>query len=82
MLSQFTGEHIMEYESFDKCVDEYFSQLDKQREQSKFTSKEDEIWKKMGRIREDQEKRIQGLQREQDLSEFKAVLLQQYSFEV
>jgi predicted ribosome quality control (RQC) complex YloA/Tae2 family protein len=36
----------------------------------------------MGRIREDQEKRISGLQREQDLSEYKAVVLQQYAFEV
>lgn len=36
----------------------------------------------MNRIRDDQEKRISGLQREQDLSEFKAVLLQQYAFEV
>lgn len=35
----------------------------------------------MGRIREDQEKRISGLQREQDLSEFKANLLQSYAFE-
>jgi predicted ribosome quality control (RQC) complex YloA/Tae2 family protein len=57
-LTQFKSELSIEYESFDKCVDEYFSQLDKQREQSKFLSKEDEIWKKMGRIREDQEKRI------------------------
>ena len=56
--------------------------MDKQREQSKYQSKEDEIWKKMNRIREDQEKRITGLQREQDLSEFKAVLLQSYAFEV
>jgi len=52
-LTQFEGEACMEYESFDRCVDEYFSQLDKQREQSKFQSKEDDIWKKMGRIRED-----------------------------
>ena len=36
----------------------------------------------MNRIREDQEKRITGLQREQDLSEFRAVLLQSYAFEV
>ena len=35
----------------------------------------------MGRIREDQEKRISGLQREQDLSEFKANLLQSYASE-
>lgn len=60
-MNQFKDELSLEYESFDKCVDEYFSQLDKQREQSKYISKEDEIWKKMGRIKEDQEKRIQGL---------------------
>ena len=35
-------------------------------------SKENAIWQKMTRIQEDQEKRIQGLQREQDLSDFKA----------
>ena len=28
-LTQFTGELFIEYESFDRCVDEYFSQLDK-----------------------------------------------------
>ena len=82
MLNQFHSDKILHYDSFDRCVDEYFSQLDKQREQSKFSSKEDEIWKKMNRIREDQEKRISGLQREQDLSEYKAVVLQQYAFEV
>jgi hypothetical protein len=53
LLTQFHGDKCIEYESFDKCVDEYFSQLDKQREQTKFQSKEDDIWKKMGRIRED-----------------------------
>ena len=36
----------------------------------------------MNRIREDQEKRISGLQREQDFSEYKAVVLQQYAYEV
>ena len=36
----------------------------------------------MNRIKEDQEKRIGGLQREQDLSEFKALLLQKYIFEI
>lgn len=35
----------------------------------------------MHRIKEDQDKRIQGLVREQDLSEFKAQLLQKYVFE-
>lgn len=35
----------------------------------------------MSRIKDDQEKRIQGLQKEQDLSEFKAQLLQKYIYE-
>ena len=82
LLNQFQTDKYLTYDSYDRCVDEYFSQLDKQREQSKYSSKEDEIWKKMNRIREDQEKRISGLQREQDLSEYKAVVLQQYAFEV
>lgn len=36
----------------------------------------------MNRIKDDQEKRIKGLKQEQELSEFKAVLLQKYIFEV
>jgi hypothetical protein len=32
LLGQFSEDKCLEYESFDKCVDEYFSQLDKQRE--------------------------------------------------
>lgn len=35
----------------------------------------------MSRIKDDQDKRIQGLQKEQDLSEFKAQLLQKYIYE-
>jgi len=62
-------------------VDEYFSQLDKFREQTKAQNKESEIWKKTTRIKDDQEKRIVGLQKEQDLSEQKAKLLQKYIFE-
>ena len=65
----------MEYESFDQCVDEYFSQAEKQKEVTKNYSKEQAIWSKMNKIKEDQEKRISGLQKEQDLSEFKALLL-------
>ena len=51
----------MEYESFDVCVDEYFSQAQKQKDVSKVQSKEQAIWAKMNKIKEDQEKRIVGL---------------------
>ena len=36
----------------------------------------------MNKIKGDQEKRISGLQKEQDLSQFRALLLQKYIFEV
>lgn len=71
----------IEYYDFDQCVDEYFSQAEKHKEKSKMESRENAIWLKMHRIQDDQEKRIQGLQREQDLSDFKAMLLQKYVFE-
>jgi hypothetical protein len=64
LLSQYENEPNLEYESFDQCVDEYFTQMDKYRETTKSQNKETEIWKKMSRIKDDQEKRITGLQKE------------------
>ena len=40
MLSQFQNEKFLEYDSFDQCVDEYFSQAQKQKEVNKNQSKE------------------------------------------
>jgi predicted ribosome quality control (RQC) complex YloA/Tae2 family protein len=82
LLKQFEGQNFLEYDSFENCCDEYFSQASKQKEVSKNQSKESAIWSKMNKIKEDQEKRISGLQKEQDMSEFKAILLQKYIFEV
>lgn len=53
-------------------MDEFFSQAEKHKEKSKLMAKEGQIYAKMNRIQEDQEKRIEGLKREQDLSDFKA----------
>lgn len=61
LLQQYETDKNMFYESFDTCVDEYFSQAEKQKEVSKNQSKESAIWTKMNRIKEDQEKRIGGL---------------------
>lgn len=71
LLKQHTEAHI-EYQSFDQCVDEYFSQAQKYREKVKLESQETAIFSKVTRIQEDQDKRIAGLQKEQDLSEYKA----------
>ena len=72
LLAANAADLFIDYYDFDQCVDEYFSQAEKYKQTSKMESKENAIWQKMTRIQEDQEKRIQGLQREQDLSDFKA----------
>jgi predicted ribosome quality control (RQC) complex YloA/Tae2 family protein len=69
-------QHTLEFDWFDECVDLYFTQIDKQKEDSKVQQKEAEIYKKMNRIKNDQLKRIEGLQKEQDNSLSKAKLLQ------
>jgi hypothetical protein len=81
VLSQFDSEPALEYEDFDECVDEFFSQAEKQRNKEKVEAKGNSIFNKVTRIQEDQQKRIDGLKKEQDMSEFKAQLLQKYSFE-
>lgn len=53
LLSQYENEKYFEYDSFDQCVDEYFSQMDKYRETSKFVNKENKIWEKMSKIKDD-----------------------------
>ena len=75
LLAANASDLSIEYYDFDQCVDEYYSQAEKHKEKSKMESKENAIWQKMHKIQEDQSKRIQGLQREQDLSDFKALLL-------
>lgn len=47
MLAQFQGEKYLEYDDFDQCVDEYFSQAEKQREKQKLDTKEQQIFSKV-----------------------------------
>ena len=61
LLEQHKEDKWIEFESFDNCVDEYFSQAEKYKEKTKIESKENAIWQKMHRIQEDQTKRIEGL---------------------
>lgn len=81
-LNQMKSELSLEFDWFDECVDLYFTQIDKQKVESQLQQKEAEIYKKMNRIKDDQLKRIEGLQKEQDLSLSKAKLLQKNIGEV
>ena len=75
-LHQMKDQLSLEFDWFDQCVDLYFTQIDKQKEQARIEQKEADIYKKMNRIKDDQLKRIEGLQKEADNSLIKAKLLQ------
>ena len=53
MLNQYKDMKYLEYDTFEACVDEYFSQAQKQKDVSKVQSKESAIWSKMNKIKED-----------------------------
>ena len=61
VLAQFADDKHLEYLDFDQCVDEYFSQAEKQKLKQKLDNKEQAIFSKVVKIQEDQEKRIMGL---------------------
>jgi len=81
-FEQMKTQKTLEFDWFDESVDLYFTQIDKQKEETKVNQKEAEIYKKMNRIKNDQLKRIEGLQKEQDTSLAKAKLLQNNISEV
>ena len=54
LLSQHDGDQFLEYQDFDQCMDEFFSQAEKYKERNKLETKENQIWNKMDRIKDDQ----------------------------
>ncbi|KAM0719307.1 hypothetical protein Q7P37_005212 [Cladosporium fusiforme] len=72
--AQLAGEGVefIEFEGFNKAVDEFFSSIEGQRLESKLQEREDAAKRKIEQAREEQEKRIQGLQQTADLNVQKA----------
>lgn len=63
---------IIEHESFNKAVDEFFSSIEGQRLESRLTEKEQNAKRKIETARQDYEQRIGGLQQVQELNVRKA----------
>ncbi|PNS14377.1 Nuclear export mediator factor Nemf [Sphaceloma murrayae] len=69
--AQFEGRSdvtILEYEGFNKTVDEFFSSIEGQKLESKLHEKEEAAKRKLQNAREEHEKRIGGLQQVQELN--------------
>lgn len=66
------GVEFIEYEGFNKAVDEFFSSIEGQRLESKLQEREDAARRKIEQAKQEQEKRIEGLQQTADLNVTKA----------
>lgn len=62
----------LEFEGFNKTVDEFFSSIEGQKLESRLTEREDHAKKKLEAARKDHEKRLGGLQQIQELNVRKA----------
>lgn len=68
--AQFTDKpslRILEFDGFNKTVDEFYSSLESQKLESRLTEREEAAKKKLETAKSEHEKRLQGLQRVQEL---------------
>src|ERR1700722_28527 len=68
--SQFEGKHdtyILEFDGFNKTVDEFYSSIESQKLESKLTEREEAAKRKLENARQDHEKRVGALQQVQEL---------------
>ena len=63
---------ILEFEGFNKTVDEFFSSIESQKLESRLTEREENAKRKLETARQDHEKRLGGLQLVQELNVQKA----------
>ena len=64
--------HIIEFEGFNKAVDEFFSSIETQKLESRLNEREENAKRKLNMARQDHEKRLGGLQQAQQLNIRKA----------
>jgi predicted ribosome quality control (RQC) complex YloA/Tae2 family protein len=68
--SQFEGKpntYILEFDGFNKTVDEFYSSIESQKLESKLTEREEAAKRKLENARQDHEKRVGALQQVQEL---------------
>ncbi|KAH0495591.1 hypothetical protein TgHK011_009128 [Trichoderma gracile] len=68
--------HILEFEGYNRTVDEFFSSLEGQKLESRLTGREEAAKKKLEAARQEQAKRIQGLQDAQAMNYRKAAAIE------
>ncbi|RAL15259.1 putative DUF814 domain protein [Aspergillus homomorphus CBS 101889] len=76
------GVTILEFENFNKTVDEYFSSIESQKLESRLTEREEAAKRKLDAVRQEHAKRIGALQEVQELHIRKAVAIEDNVYRV
>ncbi|XP_060573398.1 LOW QUALITY PROTEIN: ribosome quality control complex subunit NEMF-like [Ruditapes philippinarum] len=76
LFKQYEKRHVEEFESFNKAVDEFYSKMESQKMELKTLQQEKTALKKLDNIKKDHEKRVEGLQKEQDVDKKKGQLIE------
>ncbi|TSW08327.1 Nuclear export mediator factor NEMF [Bagarius yarrelli] len=76
LFSQHSGSPYVEFESFDKAVDEFFSKMESQKIDMKALQQEKQALKKLENVKKDHEQRLEALHQAQEVDRLKGELLE------
>ncbi|KAG7328087.1 hypothetical protein KOW79_008031 [Hemibagrus wyckioides] len=76
LFSQHSKSPYLEFESFDKAVDEFFSKMESQKIDLKALQQEKQALKKLENVRKDHEQRLEALHQAQEVDRLKGELLE------
>ncbi|XP_060789872.1 ribosome quality control complex subunit NEMF-like isoform X2 [Neoarius graeffei] len=75
-FSQHSKSSYLEFESFDKAIDEFFSKMESQKIDMKALQQEKQALKKLENVRKDHEQRLEALHQAQEVDRLKGELLE------
>jgi len=76
LFRQHENKPMLEFECFKKSVDEFFSKIESQRLDLKVINQEKTALKKLDNVKKDHEKRLQGLQKDQETDILRGQLIE------
>ncbi|XP_021573632.1 nuclear export mediator factor NEMF isoform X2 [Carlito syrichta] len=76
LFSQHSQYPYIEFESFDKAVDEFYSKIEGQKIDLKALQQEKQALKKLDNVRKDHENRLEALQQAQEIDKLKGELIE------
>lgn len=81
LFNKFKSLPYIEFETFDKAVDEFYSKLETQKSEMKESAQNRDAVKKLDNVKKDHQQRIEKLKHSQTADEFKAQLIE-YNLEL